>query len=55
MNTLTEEYGHITREAIQARAMMAFEDMRAIAEANGWLSDDDIEAEISASRRERKP
>ena len=35
----------------QARAMIAFNSMRAKAAANGYMSDEDIEAEIAAVRR----
>lgn len=36
----------------QAKAMIAFNSMRAKASANGYMSDEDIEAEIAAARRE---
>ena len=35
----------------QARAMIAFNSMRAKAAEQGYMSDDEIEAEISAARR----
>ena len=35
----------------QAKAMIAFNSMRAKAAANGYMSDEDIEAEIAAVRR----
>lgn len=35
----------------QAKAMIAFNSMRAKAAANGYMSDEDIEAEIAAARR----
>ena len=35
----------------QAKAMIAFNSMRAKAAANGYMSDKDIEAEIAAARR----
>lgn len=36
----------------QARAMIAFNSMRAKAAARGYMSDEEIEAEIAAARRE---
>ena len=36
----------------QARAMMAFNSMRTKAAEKGYLSDEEIEAEIAAARRE---
>lgn len=41
------------RAVRQAKAMIAFNDMRAIAAENGYMSDEEIEAEITAARRER--
>ncbi|MBQ3425634.1 MAG: type II toxin-antitoxin system Phd/YefM family antitoxin [Clostridia bacterium] len=35
----------------QAKAMIAFNSMRQKAASNGYMSDDDIEAEIAAARR----
>lgn len=35
----------------QAKAVLAFNSMRAKAAADGYLSDEDIEAEIAAARR----
>ena len=40
------------RSIRQAKAMIAFNNMRAIAAENGYMSDEEIEAEISAARRE---
>jgi hypothetical protein len=36
----------------QAKAVIAFNSMRAKAAARGYMSDDEIEAEIAAARRE---
>lgn len=36
----------------QAKAMIAFNSMRAKAAASGYMSDEDIEAEIAAAREE---
>ena len=38
----------------QAKAMMAFNQMREIAAKNGYVSDEEIESEISTSRKERQ-
>ena len=38
----------------QAKAMIAFNSMRAKAAARGYMSDEEIEAEITAHRAERK-
>lgn len=35
----------------QAKAMIAFNSMRSMAASNGYMSDEEIEAEIAASRR----
>ena len=35
----------------QAKAMIAFNSMRQKAASNGYMSDDEIEAEIAAARR----
>lgn len=43
----------IIEAIIRARAMEAFESMREIARQRGWMSDEEIEAEIAAARRER--
>ena len=45
---LGAEIRELTR---QAKAMIAFNSMRAKAAANGYMSDEDIEAEIAAVRR----
>ncbi len=43
----------IIEAVIRARAVEAFESMREIARQRGYMSDEEIEAEIAAARRER--
>ena len=38
----------------QAKAMIALNSMRAIAAKNGYMTDEEIEAEITAARQERR-
>jgi len=55
-NTAQEEtYGYNADDEIliRVRAMEALRQMRAYAESKGWMSDEEIEAEIAAARRER--
>ena len=49
MNILPEE-----REEAKQKAMIAFNSMREKAEKNGYMRDEEIEAEIAAARRECK-
>lgn len=42
------------REEVRRKAMMAFNSMREKAEKNGYMRDEEIEAEIAAARRECK-
>ncbi len=44
----------VLRAVRQAKAMIAFNAMRNIAAENGYMTDEEIEAEIQASRRERR-
>ena len=40
-------------DALEGKAMIAFNEMRNIAAKNGYMTDEEINAEIEASRRER--
>ncbi|MBQ9698805.1 MAG: type II toxin-antitoxin system prevent-host-death family antitoxin [Acidaminococcaceae bacterium] len=44
----------VLRAIRQAKAMIAFNTMRGIAAENGYMTDEEIEAEIQASRKKRK-
>lgn len=44
----------VLRSVRQAKAMIAFNAMRNIAAEGGYMTDGEIEAEIKASRRERR-
>ena len=44
----------VIRAVRRARASAAFESMRRTAEQNGWMSDEEIEAEVASSRQERR-
>ena len=44
----------VTRAVRQAKAMIAFNTMRGIAVENGYMTDEEIEAEIQASRKSRR-
>ena len=45
-------FDEIVQAVRQARAMIAFNSMRRKAAASGFMSDEDIEAEINAARNE---
>jgi hypothetical protein len=47
-------YELVIRAVRQAKAMIAFNEMRAIAAKRGYMTDAEIEAEIAAARTERK-
>ena len=49
-----DDFELMLRSIRQAKAMIAFNNMRSIAAENGYMSDEEIEAEISAARRERR-
>ena len=44
----------IVDAVIRSRAIKAFENMRAMAEKRGWMTEEEIEAEIEAFRREKR-
>lgn len=48
------DFDDVMRVIRQARAMLAFQGMRNISASHGYMSEDDIEAEINASRVERR-
>ena len=54
LNISEDDFDLVLRAVRQAKAMIAFNSMRAIAAENGYMSDAEIEAEISAARRERR-
>ena len=49
-----DNFEEVLRAVRQARAMIAFNTMRKIAEDNGFMSEEEIEAEIQAAREERR-
>ena len=49
-----DNFDEILRAVRQAKAMIAFNSMRAVAAANGYLSESEIEEEIQAARAERR-
>ena len=55
MLDITEDNFELVLRAVrQAKAMIAFNTMRDIAAENGYMTDGEIEAEIRASRDERR-
>ena len=49
-----EDFDTVLQAVRQAKAMIAFNNMRSIAAANGYMTDEEIEAEIKAARAERR-
>ena len=49
-----DSFETILRAIRQAKATIAFNNMRAVAAENGYMTDEEIEAEISESRKERR-
>ena len=49
-----DNYDIVIRAVRQARAMIAFNEMRTVAGRHGYMTDDEIEAEIAAARSERR-
>lgn len=47
-------FDEVVRAIRQAKAMIAFNSMKAVAAANGYLTDSEIEEEIKAARSERR-
>lgn len=54
MDISEENFEEIIRAVRQAKAMIAFNSMRAVAAANGYMSEAEIEEEIKSSRVERR-
>jgi len=52
VNIRDGEFEDLSRAIRQAKAMMSINRMRAIAEENGYMTDDEINAEIQAARKE---
>lgn len=48
------DYELVLRAVRQAKAMIAFNQMRETAAQNGYMTEEEIEAEIDAARKERK-
>lgn len=49
-----DNFEEVVQAVRQAKAMIAFNSMRKIAEDNGFMSEEEIEAEIQAAREERR-
>ena len=49
-----DNFDEVVRAIRQAKAMIAFNSMKAIAAANGYMTDSEIEEEIKAARSERR-
>lgn len=49
-----DNFEEIVRAVRQAKAMIAFNSMRAVAAANGYMLEREIEEEIQAARAERR-
>lgn len=47
-------FDEVVRAIRQAKAMIAFNSMKAVAAANGYMSESDIDTEIQRTRTERK-
>lgn len=48
------DFESFIRAVRQARAMIAFNNMRRVAAENGYMTEEEIEAEIAAARAERR-
>ena len=48
------EFDETVRAVRQAKAMLAFQKMRKIAASEGYMREDEVEAEINAAREERR-
>ena len=49
-----DNFDEVVRAIRQAKAMIACNSMKAVAAANGYMSESDIEEEIKAARSERR-
>jgi antitoxin (DNA-binding transcriptional repressor) of toxin-antitoxin stability system len=54
INILNQDFEAVLDSINQAEFMRAVNNMRSIAAANGYMSEDEINAEIQAARAERK-
>ncbi len=52
LNIVDGELGELSQAIRQAKAMLSINRMRTIAAENGYMSDEDIEAEIAAFRQD---
>ncbi len=52
LNIADGEFGELSQAIRQAKAMLSINRMRAIAAESGYMSDEEIEAEIRAARHE---
>ncbi len=52
LNIADGEYGELSQAIRQAKAMLSINRMRTVAADSGYMSDEDIEAEIRAARQE---
>ena len=55
LNITEDSFEEVIRAVRQAKAMIAFNSMRGKAEAQGFMTEAEINAEISAARREKEP
>jgi len=55
INIANQDFESILDSINQAEFMRSVNSMRATAAANGYMTEDEIEAEIQAARAERKP
>ena len=49
-----DNFDEVVRAIRQAKAMIAFNSMKAVAAANGYMTDSEVEEEIKAARSERR-
>jgi len=49
-----DNFDEVVRAIRQAKAMIAFNSMKAVAAANGYMTESEIENEIKAARSERR-
>lgn len=49
-----DNFDEVVRAIRQAKAMIAFNSMKAVATANGYMTDSEIEDEIKTTRSERR-
>ena len=53
LNVADDNFEEVSKAVRQAKAMIAFNSMRAKAAAAGFMSDDEIEGEIASYRKEK--